>query len=435
MSPFKKIHFTTALAVFFLTCISSTYAAPAEKIKLIKAAYLLDVKTGKLIQNPQVLIEGERIKAIGNAITIPDNAEIIDLGEHILLPGLIDAHVHITGGGAALGTNPGTARIALRSAHNAKITLDKGFTTVRSMGGAAYAGIALRDAINAGDVAGPRIYDAGAILSVTGGHCSGPRSAPDTIVEGRNVANSPDEFRQKVREVSKYGADFVKICITGGFVSGSDATITQFTEEEVRTVIATAHSLGKKVAVHAHATEGVKLALRAGADSIEHGSLIDDEGINLFKKNRHSVLVPTLSVYGTALQRAEAAGTTPATHKKLTYVLNVYQQNIAKAVKAGVPIVYGTDGPPGNNSTEFALLVGVGLSPLQAIQAATVNAANLLDANDDIGAIEVGKYADLIAVKQNPLSDIKTLENIPWVLKGGVIYKDERSPATATPAQ
>ena len=429
MSILKKSQLNSILFISLLISSALAQANPQESIKLITAAYLLDVNTGKLLKNPQVLVKGERIIEVGQALHAPENAERIDVGEYILLPGLIDAHVHIAAGGATLGNTPGTARIALRSAHNARLTLHKGFTSVRSMGGPAYTGVALRDAINSGDVIGPRIYDAGAILSVTGGHCSGQRSSPDAIVESRNVANNPDEFRQKVREVFKYGADFVKICITGGFVSGTDATITQFTEEEVRAVIETAHQLGKKVAVHAHATEGVKLALRAGADSIEHASLIDDEGIKLFKKARHAVLVPTLSVYGTALQRAEAVGVTPYTRKKLEYVLGVYEKNVAKAVNSGIPIVYGTDGPPGHNSSEFSLLLRVGLTPLQAVQAATIHAAALLDANSDIGAIEAGKYADIIAVRHNPLEDIKTLDNIPWVLKGGVVYKDEREQA------
>jgi len=358
---------------------------------------------------------------VGTALSTEGVTQVIDLGDHILLPGLIDAHVHIAGGG---GANAGVARGVLRGAFNAKLTLNAGFTTVRSMGGSAFSGVALRNAIAEGDIPGPRLFDAGSILSVTGGHCSGPRSSPDAIVESRYVANTPDEFRQRVRELVKYGADFVKICITGGFVSGTDATQTQFTEDEVRAVVQAAHALGKKVAVHAHATEGVKIALRAGADSIEHGSLIDDEGIRLFKRNPASVLIPTLSFYGTGLQRAETIGITAETRERLQYVLSVYKDNIRKAIKAGVRVVYGTDGPAGNNSSEFPLLVDVGLSPLAAIQSATIGAAEFLDAGEDIGSIEAGKYADIIAVSANPLSDINTLKRIPWVMKGGEVYKN-----------
>jgi len=333
-------------------------------------------------------------------------------------------HVHLAGGG---GLNAGVARGALRGAFNAKLTLNSGFTTVRSMGGTAFSGIALRNAINEGDVPGPRLFDGGNMLAVTGGHCSGGRSSPDEITDGRYVANSPDEFRQKTREIFKYGADFVKICITGGFVSGTDPTSVQFTEAEVRAVIETAHALGKKVAVHAYAPEGVKIALRAGADSIEHGSLLDDESIQLFKKNKHSALVPTLAVFGTALERAERVGVTPQTRERLLYVLSVYKDNIRKAIRAGVPILYGTDGPAGNNTSEFPLLVELGLSPLEAIRSATINAAKYLEADKDIGSIEVGKFADIVAVKADPTKDIGELNYIPWVMKGGVIYKDKRS--------
>lgn len=421
-----KTRITTHLLPLLLALclpVFANAAAESKTVTVLKAAHLLDVKTGKLVANPQILIEDERITAIGNTINVPDNAEIVDLGDYILLPGFIDAHVHLAGGG---GLNAGVARGALRGAYNAKLTLNTGFTTVRSMGGAAFSGIALRNAINDGDIPGPRLFDGGAMLSVTGGHCSGQPSSPDNITESRYSANSPDEFRHKTREIFKYGADFVKICITGGFVSGTDPTSVQFTEEEVRAVIETAHALGKKVAVHAYAPEGVKIALNAGADSIEHGSLLDDENIKLFKKSPHSVLVPTLAVFGTALERAERVGITPLTRERLTHVLSVYKDNIRKAVRAGIPIIYGTDGPAGNNTSEFPLLVEVGLSPLEVIRSATLHAAKFLDAEKDIGSIEVGKYADIVAVKADPTQNIDVLSYIPWVMKGGVIYKDKR---------
>ncbi|MBM7060541.1 amidohydrolase family protein [Pseudomonas sp. UL073] len=283
--------------------------------------------------------------------------------------------------------------------------------------------MALRDAIADGDVVGPRILDAGTLLAVTGGHCSGPRLAPGVTVDAPGVADSPEGFVRKVREQAKYGADFIKICITGGFVSGTDPTTTQFAEEEVRAVVETAHRYGVKVAVHAHATDGVKLAARLGVDSIEHASLIDDEGIRLIKANRHQVVVPTLSVYGTALARAKAVGASPAALVQLQKVLEVYQSNAQKLVKAGVPIIYGTDGPPGENASEFPLLVEIGLTPLQAVRAATLDAARFLERDQDIGSIAVGKYADLIAVDGDPLADVKRFAKVGWVMKGGVVYK------------
>lgn len=395
-------------------------AADPEVIAL-KAARLIDVESGKWIDAPVVIIEGERIKAVGSRLAVPQGARVIDLGERTLLPGLIDAHVHIAGGG---GPNAGVARSALKGAANAKKTLEAGFTTVRSMGGGSFAGIALRDAINDGDVVGPRIFDAGTLLAVTGGHCSGPRLAPGVSVESPGVADDAAGFVRKVREQVKYGADFIKICITGGFVSGTDPTTTQFTEEEVRAVVETAHRYGKKVAVHAHATDGVKLAARLGADSIEHGSLIDDEGIRLIKGNPKQVVVPTLSVYGTALDRAKAVGASPSALVQLQRVLEVYEGNARKIVKAGIPVIYGTDGSPGNNASEFPLLVGLGLSPLQVLQSATIRSAEFLGVASDIGSVGAGKYADIIAFDSDPLADIEQFRQVRWVMKGGVVHKD-----------
>lgn len=419
---------TACLAVTLASAVSahvetdSAAVAKPAQLTAIKAARLLDVRSGKWLESPVLIVEGERIKAVGSQLAIPQGARLIDLGERVLLPGLIDAHVHIAGGG---GPNAGVARSVLKGASNARVTLDAGFTTVRSMGGGQLAGIALRDAIDAGDVPGPRIFDAGTLLAVTGGHCSGPRPVPGRANEtGPGVADDPLAFVRKVREQVSYGADFIKLCITGGFVSGTDPTTTQFSEEEIRAAIETAHRYGRKVAVHAHATDGIKLAVRLGADSIEHGSLIDDEGIALLKKNPRQVVVPTLSVYGTALDRAKAAGATPAALVQLEKVLGVYQETARKLVKAGVPVIYGTDGPPGNNASEFVHLLAAGLSPLQVVQSASVRAAEFLNAGDDIGTLEAGKYADVIAFDGDPLSDPALFKQVGWVMKGGVVYKD-----------
>ncbi|WP_454256255.1 amidohydrolase family protein [Pseudomonas sp. Marseille-Q8238] len=399
------------------------YAADPQLVAL-KAGRLIDVERGKWIESPVVIIEGERIKAVGSRLDVPEGARVIDLGERVLLPGLIDAHVHIASGGVPNGS---VARNALKGVANARKTLDAGFTTVRSMAGGAFAGIALRDAINDGDVVGPRLFDAGTLLAVTGGHCSGPRYAPEVKIESPGVADAPADFVRKVREQVKYGADFIKICITGGFVSGTDPTTTQFTEDEVRAVIETAHRYGKKVAVHAHATDGVKLAARLGADSIEHASLIDDEGIRLIKSNPKQVVVPTLSAYGSSLDRAKAVGASPSTLVQLETVLAVYQTNVRKIIKAGIPVIYGTDGPPGNNASEFPLLVEVGLTPLQALQAATIRSAEFLEAANDIGSVSAGKYADIIAFDGDPLSDLGQFRQVQWVMKGGVVHKDTAS--------
>ncbi|WP_447594284.1 amidohydrolase family protein [Aquipseudomonas campi] len=413
---FRSLGLPLLLASLLAPCWALAETSPTLGIK---ATRLLDVKNGKIIDDPVVVVQGERILSVGSGSAKADR--ILDLGDVTLLPGLIDGHVHIAAGG---GLDTSVARGALKGAANARKTLLTGFTTVRSMAGSGFAGIALRDAIADGDVIGPRLYDAGTLLAVTGGHCSGPVLAPEFRYEASGVADSPAAFVRKVREQFKYGADFIKICITGGFVSGTDPTISQFSEEEIRAVIDTAHRYGKKVAVHAHGADAIRTAARLGADSIEHASLVDDEGIALIKANKHAVVVPTLSPASRWLQRAKEVGATPYTLAVLEQTSKVHKRNIEKIIKAGIPIVYGTDGPAGENYAEFPYLVAAGLSNLQAIQAATVNAARWLNADNDLGSIEAGKFADIIAVNGNPLEQLDTLERVGWVMKGGVIYKE-----------
>lgn len=387
----------------------------------LKAARLLDVSNGKLINQAVVLIEGDRISAVGSNLEIPAGARIVDLGDKTLLPGLIDFHVHLGGFGPRIGT----ARGALAGAHQAQATLQAGFTTLRNMGGRAFTGIALRDAIEDGDIPGPRIFDAGTLLTTTGGHCSGQTTTPEDDRDGPGVANGGEAFERKVRQQFKYGADFIKVCITGGFMSGTDPRVTQFSEEELRSVIETAHRYRKKVAVHAHGADGIRLAAKLGADSIEHASLLDDEGLKLLKEKQLPI-VPTLAIDALALEHAVEAGAKPFTLALLKQTGATHRQNIARAIKAGVPIIYGTDAPitpHGSNAVEFQHLVEAGLTPLQAIQAATVTPAKWLDASDRIGSLQAGTYADIIAVSGNPLEDIATLQNVPWVMKGGVIHK------------
>ncbi len=412
-------------APFALAAEAPKAAAPAQPPQLValKAARLIDVTSGKVVKDPVVLIEGEKIKAVGPDVVIPSDARVVDLGASTLLPGLIDSHVHLGG----FGPRFATARGALAGAKQALDTLKAGFTTLRNMGGRAFTGIALRDAINEGDIPGPRIYDAGTLLTTTGGHCSGQPTTPEDDKDGAGVANGADAFERKVRQQFKYGADFIKVCITGGFMSGTDPRVTQFSEEELKSVIDTAHRYRKKVAVHAHGADGIRLAAQLGADSIEHASLVDEEGLKLLKQKQIPV-VPTLAIDSLAQEHAVEAGASAYTLAILKQTATLHKQNIAKAIKAGIPIIYGTDAPitpHGTNAVEFHYLVEAGLTPLQAIQAATLTPARWLDAADDIGSIEAGRYADIIAVKDDPLADIKVLEKVQWVMKGGVIYKDE----------
>lgn len=412
-------------APFALAAEAPKAAAPAQPPQLValKAARLIDVTSGKVVKDPVVLIEGEKIKAVGPDVVIPSDARVVDLGASTLLPGLIDSHVHLGG----FGPRFGTARGALAGAKQALDTLKAGFTTLRNMGGRAFTGIALRDAINEGDIPGPRIYDAGTLLTTTGGHCSGQPTTPEDDKDGAGVANGADAFERKVRQQFKYGADFIKVCITGGFMSGTDPRVTQFSEEELKSVIDTAHRYRKKVAVHAHGADGIRLAAQLGADTIEHASLVDDEGLKLLKQ-KNIPIVPTLAIGGLAQEHAVEAGASAYTLAILKQTGTIHRQNIAKAIKAGIPIIYGTDAPitpHGTNAVEFHFLVEAGLTPLQAIQAATITPAKWLEASDSIGSIEAGRYADIIAVKDDPLADIKVLEKVQWVMKGGVIYKDE----------
>lgn len=398
-------------------------AVPAPvPVLAVKAARLIDVRDAKVIEAPVVLIEGERIKAVGKNLAIPEGARVLDLGDSTLLPGLVDFHVHLGGFGPRIGT----ARGALAGAKQARDTLEAGFTSLRSMGGKAFTGIALRDAIKEGDIPGPRIYDAGTLLTTTGGHCSGQVTTPEEDQDGPGVANGADAFERKVRQQFKYGADFVKVCITGGFMSGTDPRVTQFSEEELKSVIDTAHRYRKKVAVHAHGADGIRLAAQLGADSIEHASLVDEEGLKLLKQKQIPV-VPTLAIDSLAQEHAVEAGASAYTLAILKQTATLHKQNIAKAIKAGIPIIYGTDAPitpHGTNAVEFHYLVEAGLTPLQAIQAATLTPARWLDAADDIGSIEAGRFADIIAVKNDPLADIRVLEHVQWVMKGGVVYKN-----------
>lgn len=408
--------------------IAATWVAPAVADTVaIKASRLIDVVGGRVIDNAVVLVENERIKAVGSGLDIPEGSRVIDLGSHTLVPGLIDAHVHIAGGG--FGATQGVARSAYRGAANARITLEAGFTTVRSMGGGNYSGVALRDAIRDGDVIGPRIFDAGGMVSVTGGHGGGSRGGPDEPYISPGSGNSPEDFVRIVRERVAFGADFIKVSVTGGFMSGTDPARLYFTEAELRAIVETAHQLGKKVAVHAHGREGVNLAAKVGADSIEHAWLVNDEGIRLIRRNG-TVVVPTIVAYRKALLRAQQPNANPGVVRAVESLLPVFRDNLARAIKAGVPIVYGSDGPPGENGAEFGYLVSAGLTPLQALQSATIHAAKLLDATDDIGSITPGKYADLVAVKGDPLEDVGEFERVQWVMKGGVVYKsslDEES--------
>ena len=404
-------------------------SSPAPKMVAIRAGRLLDVKTGKTLSNQVIVIQDDKIVSVGSSAQIPAGALTIDLSNATVLPGLIDAHTHITGttnfGYSRLGIS--IPREALNGARNARVTLDAGFTTIRNVGASGFTDVALRDAINAGDVPGPRMLVSGPALSITGGHCDDNLLPFEWHAQSEGVADGVEAVQKKTREIIKYGADLIKVCATGGVLShGDNPQASQFTLEEMKAIVADAHRLGRKVAAHAHGAQGIRWASEAGVDSIEHGSYIDDAAIAEMKKNG-TYLVPTLYLADWFLANAERIGTPPELIAKGREVMPAARKNIARAFAAGVKVGFGTDAavyPHGLNAHEFAVMVKLGLTPLQAIQAATINDADLLGWSDKVGTLEPGKWADIVAVDGDPLADVTTLERVKFVMKGGEVVKN-----------
>jgi imidazolonepropionase-like amidohydrolase len=405
--------------------------APSGRI-VLRPGKLLDVKDGSLKSNQAIVIEDDKISSVGAASAVRPSANdrLIDLPNATVLPGLIDAHTHLTFnpqfGYESLAIS--VPREALIGARNARVTLNAGFTTVRNVGAQGYADVALREAINAGDVPGPRILASGPPLGITGGHCDNDLLPYEYHATGDGVADGLEQVQHKVREVIKYGADLIKICATGGVLSkGDDPNASQFTLEEMKAIVADAHRLGRKVAAHAHGAQGVIWASEAGVDSIEHGHLMNDAAIATLKKNG-TYLVPTLYLTDWHREHAVEAHLPDFAKDKMILVSQVGKANAKKAIAAGVKIGMGTDAavyPHGLNAHELAVYVSLGMSPLQAIQSATINDADLLGWSDKVGTIEPGKWADIIAVDGNPLDDITTLQRVKFVMKGGEVVKSE----------
>ncbi len=413
-----------SLAALFVGHASAVLA----NTTLIKAERMLDVATGEIKAAPQVLIRDGKNSQISFQ-GAPLNADkTLDLGDVTLLPGLMDMHVHLTSDAQVHGykrlqrTAP---RVAITGVRNAKRTLENGFTTVRNLGAPGYADIALRDAIKEGDVIGPRIFAAGPSLGITGGHCDNNLLTHEHDVTAKGVADGPWEIRRKVRENIKYGADVIKFCATGGVLSkGTKVGAQQYTQMEMDALVDEAHLRGLVVAAHAHGVEGIKAAIRAKVDSVEHVSFLDDEAIALALKHG---TVFSMDIYTTEyiLEEGEKAGILEESLAKERVVGQTQRDNFTKAVRAGVKMVFGSDAgvyPHGDNPKQFSRMVRFGMTELAAIQAATVNSATLLK-QTDLGQIKVGYHADIIAVKGNPLSDISTLENVAFVMKGGQVIK------------
>ena len=396
---------------------------------MIRAGHLLDVHTGKLLDAETIVVSNDKIAAIAPTASTPAGTDdtVIDLGSLTVLPGMVDVHTHITG-------NPDfdpykeltntDAKEAINGVVNARTTLLAGFTTIRNVGAGGYTDVDLRDAINAGQVAGPHMLVSGPALGITGGHCDDNLLPIQYHQIGEGVADGISAVQQKVRQNIKYGADLIKICATGGVLSkGDDPQASQYTLEEMKAIVADAHRLGRKVAAHAHGAQGILWASEAGVDSIEHGSYINDEAIAVMKKNG-TYLVPTLYLEDWMLEK----GNLPAFyHQKMVDVSAVAKHNIQHAMESGVKIAMGTDAavyPHGLNAHELDVYVNqLHMTPLAAIQSTTLNAADLLGWSDRIGSLDTGKWADIIAVEGNPIADVKLLQDVKFVMKAGVVYK------------
>jgi len=413
-------------------CVLPVVAQQPKRV-IVRAGKMLEVKTGRVLSNQAIVIEGDKIVSVGSGSEVKATAtdELIDLPNATVLPGLIDAHTHLTGDPRQIGYQElgiSVPRATLTGARNARVTLEAGFTTVRNVGAEGFSDVALRDAIGDGDIPGPRMLVSGPALGITGGHCDENLLPYEFHYTGEGVADGVEGVQRKTREVIKYGADLIKICATGGVLShGDNPQASQYTLEEMKAIVADAHRLGRKVAAHAHGAQGILWASQAGVDSIEHGSYIEEAAIAEMKKNG-TYLVPTLYLADWFLANAEKLHVPPEYIAKGRAAMTAARQNIGHAFAAGVKVGFGTDAavyPHGLNAHEFAVMVKIGLTPLQAIQAATVNDADLLGWSDKVGTLEAGKWADLIAVEGDPLQDVTTLERVKFVMKGGAVVKNE----------
>jgi len=406
-------------------------------VTAIRAGTLIDGTGAAPVKNAVILLQGDRITAVGTNVPVPAGATVVDLSGATVLPGFIDAHVHLAfrtigdGDWQHAGLTEMPSQLALLGAAHAQQTLEAGFTTVRVVGTAHFGDIALRNAINAGWIPGPRIVAAGISFGIRGGHCDETNGLqPEALGhEGGievGVADGIEEVRNAVRYMIKYGADVIKICATGGVLSLTDsAGVQQYTEDEMRAIVETATQLDRRVAAHAHGTAGIKAAVRAGVTSIEHGSILDAEAVALMKQ-RGTWLVPTL-LAGFTVESLATAGRLPAPIAAKALAIAPRMHNSFKmAVDAGVKIALGTDAgvmKHGTNAREFTLMVRWGMSPMQAIVAGTSNGATLLGLERDVGTVAVGKRADIVAVTGDPLQNIQVLEHVDFVMKDGKVFK------------
>ncbi|MEP4052542.1 MAG: amidohydrolase family protein [Litorimonas sp.] len=428
----KKLALSTCLVFGLATPI---FAAD-DIAQIIYAGAMIDVETGTVQRDRVIVVEDGVISAIGSKTTIdeidvPEDAILIDLSNMTVLPGLSDSHVHLTSDATTHGykrLTVSTPRAAITGVVNAEKTLMAGFTTVRNLGAPGFADIALMQAIDAGDVPGPHMIPAGRSIGITGGHCDNNLLPYQYGVKSGGVADGPWAVRAKVRENNKYGAKVIKFCGTGGVLSkGTKIGAQQFSFEEMKAIVDEAHLLGLKVAVHAHGAEGIETAIRAGVDSVEHASLISAEGLRMAKR-KGTFLSMDIYVSDYILSEGEAAGILEESLAKERTVGKAQREKFQAATRAGVNLAFGSDAgvyPHGDNGRQFAYMVDWGLTPMKAIQTATIANAELFGVKDDRGSIVVGKRADIIAVNGDPLENIRELEDVDFVMKDGIIYKQD----------
>jgi imidazolonepropionase-like amidohydrolase len=425
------------LLALTLLALAAAPLAAAPKTTVVKAAHLFDGKSDQLVSPGVVVVQDGKIVAAGARVQEPAGAEVIDLGNATLLPGLMDAHTHMTNEATGDWKKDELDRfkkpipqVAIEATSYARKTLMAGFTTVRDLGGEDLIDIGLRNAINAGAVPGPRMLVAVHAISARGGHCDGTAGyRPGLLKEPGpedGVADGPDQVRAAVRFNTKHGADVIKVCASGGVLSLTDKVDSpQLTQAELDALVSEAHALGRRTAAHAHGAEAAKRAVRAGIDSIEHGSFVDDEGLDLMKqKGTYFVFTPVLCLN----DRLKKAGAPPNIVDKANAATTAANTTFKRALAKGVKLAFGSDAavcPHGSQVAQFAAMVGLGMKPLAALRSSTSVDAKLLGIDDQLGTLEAGKLADVIAVPGDPLANITAVEKVFFVMKDGVVYRND----------